>query len=242
MKVVVLAGGLGRRLRPLTDDRPKAMVSVCGKPLIEWHIYWLKRYGFNEFVLLLGHAKEKVIEHLGSGRRLGIKVSYVVEDEPLGTGGAIKNAESVLKNDDWFLVINGDIVTDLNPLHLIEDVRSSSDVIVSIALVYMKSPYGIVKIEDGYVREFLEKPVIDYMINAGVYAMKSKIFSYLPEKGDIEVTTFPLLAKQRLLKGYVFRQVFWKSIDTIKDLEECEDSLKALYPDYCGAGARQQGL
>lgn len=233
MKVVVLAGGLGRRLRPLTEDKPKAMVSVCGKPLIEWHIYWLKRYGFNEFVLLLGHAKEKVIEYLGSGRKLGIRVSYVVEDEPLGTGGAIKNAESILRNDEWFLVINGDIVTDLNPLHLVEDIRESDNIVASIALVYMKSPYGIVKIENGYIKEFLEKPIIEHMINAGVYAMRPSIFRYLPEKGDIEVTAFPLLAKQHLLKGRVFRQVFWKSIDTIKDLEECEDSLKLLYPDYC---------
>ncbi|MCS7111269.1 MAG: nucleotidyltransferase family protein, partial [Ignisphaera sp.] len=129
MKVVILAGGLGRRLRPLTDDKPKAMIGVCGKPLIEWHVYWLKRYGFEEFVFLLGHAKEKVIEYLGSGRRLGIRASYVVEDEPLGTGGAIKNAESVLRNDEWFLVINGDIVTDLNPLHLIEDVKASDDIV-----------------------------------------------------------------------------------------------------------------
>ncbi len=234
MKVVILAGGLGRRLRPLTNDRPKAMVSICGKPLIEWHIYWLKKYGFNEFILLLGYAKEKVIEYLGSGHRLGIRVGYVVEDEPLGTGGAIKNAESVLKNDEWFLVINGDIVTDLNPLYLVDDIRASNNVIASIALVYMKSPYGIVKIENGYIKEFLEKPVIEYMINAGVYAMKSAILEYLPEKGDIEVTTFPLLAKKQLLKGYVYKQVFWKSIDTIKDLEECEDSLKTLYPDYCG--------
>uniref|UniRef100_A0A7C5YU32 Nucleotidyltransferase family protein n=1 Tax=Ignisphaera aggregans TaxID=334771 RepID=A0A7C5YU32_9CREN len=234
MKVVVLAGGLGRRLRPLTDDKPKAMINICGKPLIEWHIYWLKKYGFDEFVLLLGHAKEKVIEYLGSGRKLGVKVSYVIEDEPLGTGGAIKNAESVLKNEEWFLVINGDIVTDLNPINLVEDLNISNNIVASIALVYMKSPYGIVKVEDGYIKEFLEKPTIEYTINAGVYAMRSTIFNYLPEKGDIEVTTFPLLAKQRLLRGYIFRQTFWKSIDTIKDLEECENALGSLYPDYCG--------
>jgi len=232
VKVVILAGGLGKRLRPLTEDRPKVLVEVCRRPLLEWHIYWLSRYGFKDFILLLGHAKEKVIEFVGSGKKYGVNVAYVVEDEPLGTGGAIKNAEHILRNEEWFLVINGDIVTDLNPTLLIETLKEDNT-IASIALVYMKSPYGVVKVVNGYVKEFIEKPILEYTINAGVYAMKPQIFDYLPEKGDIEVTAFPRLAKEGKLKGYIYKDVMWKSIDTIKDLEECEKILLERYPEFC---------
>ncbi|MEM3973651.1 MAG: nucleotidyltransferase family protein, partial [Ignisphaera sp.] len=172
MKVVVLAGGLGKRLRPLTEDRPKILVEVCKRPILEWHIKWLSKYGFKDFVLLLGHAKEKVVEVIGSGKKYGINVAYVMEDEPLGTGGAIKNAESVLRNEEWFLVINGDIITDLDPTPLINDVVKDDKAVAGIALVYMRSPYGIVKVVNNYVKEFIEKPIIEYTINGGVYVMK----------------------------------------------------------------------
>lgn len=232
MKAVILAGGYGKRLRPLTEDRPKPMVEVCGRPLAEWQILWLKSLGITEVVFLLGYAKEKVIEYFGSGKKFGVNISYVVEDEPLGTGGAIKNAEHILKNEDVFIVVNGDIITNLNPLEMVQMIKKDNSV-VAIALVYMRSPYGIVKLDGEYIVEFVEKPTIEYTINAGVYVMKPTIFEYLPEKGDIERTAFPLLASKRLLKGYVYKDVYWKSIDTIKDLEEASDRLRTLYPDLC---------
>ncbi len=233
MKAVILAGGLGKRLRPLTEDRPKPLVEVCGRPILEWQIRWLKRFGINDFVLLLGYAKERVLEFLGSGRKLDINVAYVVEDEPLGTAGAIKNAESVLKNEDVFIVVNGDIITDLDPRPMIEALMKSESAVAAIALVPMRSPYGVVKIENGYVVEFVEKPILEHLINAGVYAMKPSIFQYLPEKGDIERTTFPKLASERKLLAHVYREAYWKSIDTVKDLEEAAGMLHELYPDLC---------
>lgn len=232
LKAVILAGGLGKRLRPLTDDKPKSMIRICDKPLAEWQILWLKSFGISEFVFLLGYAKEKVIEYFGSGKRLGVSISYIVEDEPLGTGGAIKNAEHILKNEELFLVVNGDIITNLNPLEMVKLAKDNSSIAV-IALVYMRSPYGIVKLEGDYIVEFIEKPIIEHTINAGVYLMKSKIFDYLPEKGDIEKTAFPLLASKKALRGYVYKDVFWKSIDTIKDLEETNEKLRSLYPNLC---------
>ncbi len=233
MKVVILAGGLGKRLRPLTEDRPKPLVEVCGRPILEWQIIWMKRYGFKDFVLLLGYAREKVIEFLGSGRSLGIRVSYVIEDEPLGTGGAIKNAESVLRNEDMFIVMNGDIITNLDPRPLMEAVKNDPRAVAGIALVPMRSPYGIVKVEDGYIKEFIEKPTLEYLINAGVYVMKPEIFEYLPDKGDIERTAFPRLAQERRLRAHVYKDVYWKSIDTVKDLEEAASALRTIYPDLC---------
>jgi len=233
MKAVILAGGLGKRLRPLTDDRPKPLVEVCGKPILEWQIRWLKGYGIRDFVLLLGHAKNRVVEFLGSGRKLDVSVAYVVEDEPLGTAGAIKNAESVLRNEDVFLVVNGDIITSIDPRPMVEALLKDPQAVASIALVPMRSPYGVVKVEKGYIIEFIEKPLLDHLINAGVYAMKPAIFDYLPPKGDIEKTAFPKLARERKLLGHVYRNAYWKSIDTVKDIEEAASMLKTLYPDLC---------
>ena len=223
---VILAGGLGRRLRPLTSDRPKPMVEVAGKPIVEWQIMWLKKYGIRTFIVLTGYLKEKIIDYLGSGSRLGVNITYVVEDVPLGTGGAIKNAEGILKKIDRFIVINGDIITNIDVNILLNSLTDRY--LASIALVPLKSPYGIVKVdEEGNVRSFLEKPLIkDYLINAGVYVMRPGILDYLPVKGDIEKTTFPTLASKGLLKGVVFENVYWRSIDTLKDLEEVSKDIE----------------
>ncbi|HEX2614495.1 MAG TPA: nucleotidyltransferase family protein, partial [Nitrososphaera sp.] len=164
MKAVILAGGFGKRLRPLTDQKPKPMIEVLSVPIIEWQIKWLKKYGVNEFVVCVGYMKEQIIDHIGSGNRLGVKVGYAVEEEPLGTGGALKNAESLLAGQSGFFMINGDILTELDPNKL-HDGNSQT-----LALVPLRSPYGVVELDgDSKVLGFVEKPTIqDKWINAGV--------------------------------------------------------------------------
>ncbi len=228
MKAVILAGGFGKRLRPYTETIPKPLVEVAGKPILEWQIEWLKSYGIREFVLLVGYLREKIIERIGSGSRLGVRVTYVVEDSPLGTGGALKNAEHVLRRENYFIVVNGDILTNINPLKVVDALREGR-VVGSIATVPLRSPYGILRIENGYVVEFSEKPLIkDYWINAGIYGFTPEIFKYLPDKGDIERTAFPKLALQRMLVAVRFENVFWRSIDTYKDVEEASKELSKL--------------
>ncbi len=224
----ILAGGFGKRLRPYTEEIPKPLVPVAGRPILEWQIEWLKKYGIEEFVLLVGYRKEKIIEHIGSGSRLGVKVTYVVEDEPLGTGGAFKNAAHILSRNDVFLALNGDIITNLNPLKLVEVVEKGGYV-AAIAAIPLPSPYGIIEVVDNRVVGFREKPKLrDYWINAGVYAMTPRVFEYLPEKGDIEKTGFPEMARDGLLAAVKYDNVFWKSIDTYKDLEEATREITRL--------------
>lgn len=220
MKAIILAGGLGRRLRPLTEDTPKPLLEVSGKPIIVWQIEWLKKYGINEIIICAGYLREKIIKRLGNGCKFGVKIGYVVEDIPLGTGGAIKNTEIFLKNEVGFYILNGDILTDLDPSKL----RNIGEKYIgSIALVQLKSPYGIIETEGERIIRFREKPLIkEYWINAGIYYFKPQIFEYLPEKGDIEKKTFPLLAEKGLVMAVKYENVFWKSIDTHKDLQEAE--------------------
>lgn len=228
LKVAILAGGFGKRLRPLTNDRPKPLVEVGGRTVVEWQIEWLRRYGVKTYVLLVSYLREALIDYLGSGSKFGIKVTYVVEDEPLGTGGALKNAEGVL-NDSVFLVVNGDIITNLDISRLVGELVSSNALAV-IALVPLKSPYGIVSLgNDGSIISFIEKPVLnEYLINAGVYVLKPEVFKYVPERGDLERTTFPKLASEGLLKGVVFDKCYWRSIDTVKDVEEASKELELI--------------
>ncbi len=223
MRALILAGGLGKRLAPLTNEVPKPLLPVAGKPILVRQIEWLKGQGVFDFVLAVGYLRHKVFEALGDGRKLGVRIFYSVEEEPLGTAGAIKNAEPFLE-DDVFVATNGDIVTDL-PIKPLLDVLDNAD--AAIALVPLRSPYGVVEFDEaGYVVSFREKPVLEgYFINAGVYAMRREVLKLLPPKGNIEETAFPQLARQKRLRAVVYRDVFWRSIDSIKDLEEVEKVL-----------------
>lgn len=225
MKAAIIAGGFGKRLKPLTQDRPKPLVPVAGKAIIEWQIEWLKKYGVDTVVVLAGYQREKMLEFLGSGTKYGVKIVYTIEDEPLGTAGAIKNAEPILRTEP-FLALNGDIITNI-PLDKLMDVVKNKDAVVAMALVPLRSPYGIVEVDEaGRIVRFVEKPILQqHLINAGVYYMKPEIFDYLPEKGDIERTTFPWLAREGRLYAGIFRDVYWRSIDTVKDVEEAGKEL-----------------
>lgn len=226
MKAVILAGGFGKRLRPITENTPKPLIEICGKPILVRQIEWLRRHGVKDVILCIGFLKEKVIQYVGNGKKLGVHVGYVVEDEPLGTGGAILNAEHLLSSDDHFLVLNGDVLTDLNPQPLIDGLEGF---VGALALVPLRSPYGIVNTDgNGLITSFSEKPTLySHWINAGIYCLSSKIFPYLKEKTNIETATFPELAGKRLLKAVYYRDCFWRSIDVHKDIEEAERELSA---------------
>ncbi|MEM4528875.1 MAG: nucleotidyltransferase family protein, partial [Desulfurococcaceae archaeon] len=176
----------------------------------------------------VGYKKEKIIEYFGSGGKFGVKITYIVEDEPLGTGGAVKNAEHILCKDDVFLVVNGDILTNLDPILLINRARENNELLGVIATIPLPSPYGILELSDNdMVKGFIEKPLLrEHWINAGVYALKPGALKYFPEKGDLEKTAFPEMARKGVLAAVRYVDVFWKAVDTYKELEEAN---KAVY-------------
>ncbi|ABL88645.1 Nucleotidyl transferase [Pyrobaculum islandicum DSM 4184] len=223
MRAVILAGGFGRRLAPLTNEVPKPLVPVAGKPILVWQIEWLKRQGVTDIVLAVGYLRHKIFEALGDGRKYGVRLFYSVEEEPLGTGGAIKNAAPYL-TDDIFIALNGDIITDIDIRPLTAALEKAD---AAIALVPLRSPYGVVEVDgEGRVLAFREKPVLEHYINAGVYAIRKEALRDLPDRGNIEETLFPKLAQQGRLRAVVYKDAFWRSIDTHKDLEEVEKMLK----------------
>ena len=228
MITVILAGGLGKRLRPLTSDRPKPMIQINNTPIIELQVKWLKKFGITDIIVLVGHLREKIKHHLADGKKFGVNISYIEENVPLGTGGALKNAKDhIIQNgnsDPGFFVINGDILTNLDPFTISE--KGS----MTLALVPMKSTFGIVETNGDLVSKFIEKPSIEDMwINAGVYYFSNEIFDYLPDKGNLETVTLPMLVEKQKLKAKKFSNNYWRSIDSHKDVDEASQEIEQVF-------------
>lgn len=205
------------------------MIEISGIPILEWQIDWLHRHEIYEVIICIGYMREMVVNHIGSGRKYGVKIGYSVEEEPLGTGGALKNAASLL-NGDRFFAMNGDILTDLDPWKLAKDAENSMG---SIAAVPLQSPYGIVEIDNGFATGFSEKPILkEYWINAGVYCLSAEILNSLPDQGNLEATTLPKLAEQGKLRVTKYESANWRSIDTHKDIEEAQKQFEHLKPNF----------
>lgn len=228
MKTVILAGGLGKRLRPLTSDRPKPMIQINNTPIIELQVKWLKKCGITDIIVLVGHLREKIKHHLADGKKFGVNISYIEENVPLGTGGALKNAKDhIIQNgnsDSGFFVINGDILTNLDPFTMSE--KGS----MTLALVPLKSTFGIVETNGDLVSKFVEKPYIyDRWINAGVYYFSNDIFDYLPDNGNLETITLPMLVEKQKLKAKKFSNNYWRSIDSHKDVDEASKEIEQVF-------------
>ncbi len=233
MYALILAGGKGERLRPLTDELPKPMVPVAGKPILERQVDWLREGGVTDVVFLGGYLWEKIREHFGDGGKWGIKAHYSIEEVPLGRGGAVRKGFSqVPAGDEVALVLNGDVITGEPAASILnrhkEAGRSNQSLAATIMVVPMVSPYGIVDMnEGGSVEGFREKAEIPLWINAGVYALNPGIAADFPEIGDHETETFPRMAQAGRIAALKSR-AFWRSIDSFKDLQEAEDHLKSV--------------
>ena len=220
MQAIILAGGKGERLTPFTNDCPKGMLKIDQKPILEYQLEWLKKYGVNEIIFACGYLHNVIRDYFDSGKRHEIKISYSIEEEPLGRGGAIKKAWELISNKEPIIVTNGDIYTEMNLSHALSAHKMQKGIIATICLFPYKSPYGIVRTQDnGLVESFEEKRGLPYWVNGGIYIFEKEVKEYLPEKGDHETITFVELAKKKLMFGYKSFD-YWRGIDTIKDLNE----------------------
>jgi NDP-sugar pyrophosphorylase family protein len=232
MKALILAGGQGLRLRPLTDDRPKPLVPVTGKPIAEWQIDWLlENLKLDKVIFLCGYRWTKLKEHFGSSYS-GVSIEYSVEETPLGTGGAFRKAISGAQlGDEDIVMMNGDVITDFSLRDMVAAHKTAKpSPIITLLLTPYKSRFGIVRIDkSNVVRKFEEKPVFsDVWINGGVYvANAQKILEHLPEKGDIERETLPKIVDSGQIMAHPYLG-FWSLIDSVKDIQEVEPQLRSL--------------
>ena len=220
MKAIILAGGRGKRLKPVTDYVPKPLVPIKNIPIIEWQIRYLKKFGINEVIICTGY-KADMIESYLSMKKLGMKIKFSIEKTPLGTGGAIKKAGKLI-NDKSFFVINGDTITNID-LHQLASKKNA------IAAIELRTKYGILETESDKIINFKEKKEIsDTWMNAGIYHLQKEVLKKLPIKGDIEKTVFPDYAKKGMLHTIKFKNVEWFSVDSFKDMEECSKRVEKI--------------
>ncbi len=222
---IILAGGKGERLRPYTNDRPKVMVELAGKPILAWQIDWLKSHGINKFVITVSYKHEVVEQYFGDGSKFGIEIDYSVEESPLGRGGGIKKAFSskLLKGEEDIIVTNGDIISKADLTKMMA-LHQKENALITILLIPYLSRWGVVKVDDGHVSGFEEKPKLPYWINGGIYIFNRQVEPLLPETGDHERETFPKVPKERFL---AFKdEGFWRAVDVVKDKSEAQQFLE----------------
>lgn len=222
MYALIIAGGEGERLRPLTTDRPKPMVPLAGRPILERQVEWLRDEGITNVIMLCGYRADVIRDHFGDGARFGVAIEYSIEDEPLGRGGALRQGAALLPEPEQVAIAtNGDILTDQSLAAMLQRHRRKNAV-ATVMLAPLHSPYGVARVaRDSRIESFDEKPVLPYWINAGVYVLSREFFGLLPERGDHEDSTFPQLSRQGRLYGYKSK-AYWRAIDSFKDLTEAE--------------------
>lgn len=221
MKAIILAGGEGTRLRPLTQDLPKPLVPLVNRPFILHQIEWLKRHGVTDILLSLHHQAGRFEQALGNGSQWGVKLSYVQEDRPLGTAGAVRLAFDKLK-EGLFVVLNGDILTDLDLTAMLAFHREkTAKATLALARVADPTAYGLVMTnEEDRVQAFIEKPsaaeAVGNTINAGIYLMEPDVLTNVPPDTptSFERHVFPILAVRDPIFGYA-PAMYWRDIGTL---------------------------
>jgi mannose-1-phosphate guanylyltransferase len=222
MKALILIGGLGTRLRPFTCNTPKPLLPIVNKPFLLYQIELLKKYGIKEVIFCLAYLSHTFENHFGNGSKYGIKIHYVHEQEPLGTGGAIKNAQKYI--DRPVLIFNGDVLMNID-IETMRRYHVRNKAKATIALTRVKDPtvYGLVETaKNGRIERFLEKPSWDEVtcntINAGVYIFEPGVLSLIP-KGinySVERGLFPnLLSKKEKLFGFI-NSSYWIDIGSVE--------------------------
>ncbi len=233
MKALILLGGLGTRLRPVTCKTPKPMMPILNRPALTYQLELLKKHKIKEVIFCLNYLHKNFKKFFGTGKNLGLKINYIKEKIPLGTGGAIKNAEKFITGTT--IIFNGDILTDVNLQQVIK-FHKTKKAVLTIVLVRVKDPtiYGLVETDNtGRILRFLEKPSWDEVtcntINAGIYIFEPELLHYIP-KGinySVERGLFPLLLeKKKPVYGFISNS-YWLDIGTIeKYLQAHHDILK----------------
>ena len=222
MKAVIMAGGKGTRLRPLTSNQPKPMISIVNKPCMEHIVNLLKRHGFEDIVTTLGFMPGAIEDYFGDGSAWDVKMQHSIEEEPAGTAGSVKLAEEELT--ERFIAVSGDALTDTDLSKAVEfHEKSGAEATLVLQEVDDPSEFGIVVVDDdGKVERFLEKPdpeeVFSYTANTGIYVLEPGILGEIPadEEYDFADDLFPkLLDEGRPVYGYVTEKPYWEDIGNI---------------------------
>lgn len=208
-QAIILAGGRGLHMRPFTFEMPKGLLPVGGHPILEHIVDQLRKYEIRDIIFSIGHLGDKIKDHFGDGKKFGVRISYLQEDEPLGTGGALIPAQKKITGST-FLVVHGDILIDIDLSDLVT-FHKEQGTVGTIALTSVADPsrFGEVVLHGSKITKFVEKPKkgdeVSQLINCGIYVFEKEIFNYIPPSGSsLLEDIFPKLALEKQLAGFIF--------------------------------------
>ncbi|MBI2028907.1 NTP transferase domain-containing protein [Candidatus Gottesmanbacteria bacterium] len=221
---VILAGGEGIKLRPVTYEIPKSLIPISGKPLVEYTVEMLKRADIRNIIFAIGHLGDKIRDHFGDGSKFGVRITYKEESKRLGTAGALKSSASDINGT--FLTIHGDVLSHINLFDLLQFHKDQATV-ATMALTTTDDiqSHGNVRLQGTKILEFQEKPnkgkAFSYLVNAGIYVFEPSIFTYIPKSGEsyLEEDIFPKLTQKQELSGFTFDGA-WFDITTHESYEK----------------------
>ena len=225
---VIMAGGRGKRLSPLTDLNPKPMLKISDKPLLEHIIDYLIKFGIRRIFLSVNYLSDKIIKYFGDGKNKGIEIIYIHENNPLGTAGSLSLIKSKITNH--LLLLNGDILTNVNLEKLyLSLIKSNSDMIISSKDYTVDIPYAVFDLKNDFVKRLSEKPKYQYMTNAGVYMFKKEIIDLIPINEFFNMTDLISLMLDKKLKiKHQKIDGFWIDIGNPKDYKSAQDLFKTF--------------
>lgn len=227
--VILMAGGLGSRLKPLTDNTPKPMLPVGGKPILETVISRFNKHGFSRFVIALNYKGEQIRNHFGDGSRMGVEITYLEEKEKMGTAGALSLIKMVPK--DPFFVMNGDILTLIDFESLMDfHMRNDSSATMCIREFGIEVPYGVVRLNKETIVSIEEKPVRQFYINAGIYVLNPETLNLIPPASYLDMTRLFEMAVERGMPTLSFPiREYWMDIGKPEDYDRANREYASLF-------------
>lgn len=221
--IVLMLGGLGTRLRPLTETIPKPMLRVGGKPILETIVTHIAEQGFVNFYFCINYLGEQIRSYFGDGSQWGIHIEYVEEDERMGTAGALSLLPE--KPSMPFIVMNGDLLTKVDLTALIDFHLEHNNITTACVREYAQQvPYGVVEVEGTQVTQLVEKPVYRYFVNAGIYCLSPEVMEKVPEQAFYDMPTLieEVLSEQGKVGGFPITE-YWMDIGQMPDFEQAQE-------------------
>ncbi|MGV8879150.1 MAG: nucleotidyltransferase family protein [Sphingobacteriaceae bacterium] len=225
---VIMAGGRGQRLKPLTDLIPKPLLNIGGKPIMEHNVDRLALYGIDDFWISVKYLGKQIEDFFGNGENKNIHIEYVWEDEPLGTIGAVSKIEDF--EHDYVLVTNSDVLTNLDYEHFFLDfINKKADFAVVTIPYEVNIPYAVLETSDGHVQSFKEKPTYTYYSNGGIYLMKKEILEFIPKETYFNTTDLmeKILKEGRKILSYPLAG-YWLDVGKHEDFEKAKKDINQI--------------
>jgi len=230
-RVILMAGGLGTRLRPLTQDTPKPLLHIGNKPILETIIDNFAKHGFVNITISVNYKSHMIKEYFGDGSKFGVNIDYIEESKRLGTAGALSLIKD--KPKESFFVMNADLLTNTNFLHLL-DFHSYENATATMCVreYDFQVPYGVIKTNNGKISSIVEKPIQKFFVNAGIYVLSPKVFEYIPQNEFYDMPTLfnTLIEKEKSTISFPIHE-YWLDIGQMDDFHQAQIEYKTVFED-----------